>query len=119
MIPAQPCTRMTAGNGPAPDGNRSSPEITTGSPMVKREPSDVRTRLPAVANHTVPDSAAVRFGFKSFNAGAHPVHITTRAQPASHVFISYPLRPPSHSVRPLSPWHSDVRRTGARSVLPG
>src|SRR5215470_20027347 len=90
MIPPHPCARMTAGNGPAPDGNPSSPEITTWSPVVKREPSDVRTRLPAVANQTVPESVAVRLGFTSFNAGAHPVHIITRAQPASHVFMSLP-----------------------------
>src|SRR5215831_12859374 len=90
-IPEHPCARMTAGNGPAPDGNWRSPEITTGSLVVKREPSGVRTRLPAVANHTAPDSVAVRLGFRSFSAGAQAVHITTRAQPASHIFMSFPL----------------------------
>src|SRR5215831_7581259 len=88
-IPAHPCARITAGNGPAPDGNRRSPEITTGSPRVQREPSGVSTRLPAVANHTVPESVAVRLGFRSFSAGAHPAHITTRTQPASHIFMSF------------------------------
>src|SRR6266566_3201040 len=31
LMPLQPWARMTAGNGPAPDGNLSSPEITTGA----------------------------------------------------------------------------------------
>jgi len=61
---------MTAGNGPALGGKPRSPERTTGSPVVS-EPSADRTRVPALANQTVPKSVAERVGFRSVSAGAY------------------------------------------------
>src|SRR2546427_7189008 len=63
LMPLQPWARMTAGNGPAPDGNLSSPEITTGAPSTAG-------LIPApnqASGAGEPEIAGVRLGERGFH----------------------------------------------------
>src|SRR4029453_14335324 len=89
--PPQPCVRTTAGNGPGPAGKRRSPEMTTGSAITNFGSSDLRARVPAVANEILPESVAEEVGFRSFKAGAQPAQRTTaRARNWKLLFMAIP-----------------------------